>query len=279
MDTISVGRDRVVALRIVVWVCAVTLAVTGCGGGSNDDSPSPPAPASAASTVAGAASGSGLTPRPDLPALVKGELAACLPLCATGRDVPGELPLGTYQTRWFFGGYMTLGFERAWTGLEDSTGELKIAPATDSEYGVGFALDLYPVRSGKRVNGVPMTAAGLLEWLGGNPNLEVSKSTATSIGKLPAMAVDIGLSKAAVNDDPGCPARACVNFLGFPQWDHANGIAGDDVYRLYLADVRYSGTDHVFSVTVEGRDRTHLGGIVPAVEQVLGTVEVPARPR
>ena len=29
--------------------------------------------------------------------------------------------------------------------------------------------------------------------------------------------------------------------------------SGDDVYRLYLAEVRYSGTDHVLSVTVEGR--------------------------
>jgi hypothetical protein len=124
-----------------------------------------------------------------------------------------------------------------------------------------------------------MTAAGLLDWLGGNANLEMSKPTATSIGNLPATAVDIRLSKAPVNDDPGCPARACVNFLGFPQWNHANGIAGDGVYRLYLADVRYSGTDHVFSVTVEGRDRTHLREKVPAVEQMLGTVKVPARPR
>jgi hypothetical protein len=229
--------------------------------------------------VAGSASGSELAPRPDLPPLVEGELAACLPLCAKGRVVPGDLPLGTYQTQWFFGGYMTLSFERAWTGLEDSTGELKIAPATDSEYGVGFALDLHPVLNGRQVNGVPMTAAGLLDWLDGSPNLGVSKPTATSIGNLPSTAVDIRLSKAAVNDDPGCPAQTCVNFLGFPQWDHANGIAGDDVYRLYLADVRYSGTNHVFSVTVEGRDRTHLRGIVPAVEQVLGTVEVPARTR
>ena len=45
--------------------------------------------------------------------------------------------MGAYQTQWFFGGYMTLRMERAWTGLEDSTGELKIASATDSECGVG----------------------------------------------------------------------------------------------------------------------------------------------
>jgi hypothetical protein len=277
MNVRTIGRQGTGVLRVLVWACAVALAVTGCGGGSGNDSAA--TPSATASTVAGSASGSGLAPRPDLPPLAKGELAACLPLCAKGRVVPGDLPLGAYQTQWFFGGYMTLRTERAWTGLEDSTGELKIAPATDSEYGVGFALDLHPVLNGQRVDSVPMTAAALLDWLGGNANLEVSKPTATSIGNLPATAVDIRLSKAAVNDDPGCPARACVNFLGFPQWDHANGIAGDDVYRLYLADVRYSGTDHVFSVTVEGRDRAHLREIVPAVEQVLETVKVPARPR
>jgi hypothetical protein len=277
MNVRTIGHQGTGVLRVLVWACAVALAVTGCGGGSGNDSAA--TPSATASTVAGSASGSGLAPRPDLPPLAKGELAACLPLCAKGRVVPGDLPLGAYQTQWFFGGYMTLRTERAWTGLEDSTGELKIAPATDSEYGVGFALDLHPVLNGQRVDSVPMTAAALLDWLGGNANLEVSKPTATSIGNLPATAVDIRLSKAAVNDDPGCPARACVNFLGFPQWDHANGIAGDDVYRLYLADVRYSGTDHVFSVTVEGRDRTHLREIVPAVEQVLETVKVPAQPR
>jgi len=106
------------------------------------------------------------------------------------------------------------------------------------------------VLNGQRVDGVPLTAVGMLGWLGDNSNLELSKPTATFIGNLPATAVDIRLSKSAVNDDPGCPARARVGFLGFPQWDHASGIAGDDVYRLYLADVRYSGTGHVFSVTV-----------------------------
>jgi hypothetical protein len=277
MNVRTIGHQGTDVLRVLVVAWAVALAVTSCAGGSGNDSPG--TPSAAASTVAGSASGSELAPRPDLPPLVEGELAACLPLCAKGLVVPGDLPLGAYQTQWFFGGYMTLRMERAWTGLEDSTGELKIAPATDSEYGVGFALDLYPVLSGQRVDGVPLTAAGMLGWLGGNTNLEVSKPTATSIGDLPATAVDIRLSKAAINDDPGCPARACVGFLGFPQWDHANGIAGDDVYRLYLADVRYSGTEHVFSVTVEGRDRAHLREIVPAVEQVLETVKVPARPR
>jgi hypothetical protein len=277
MNIRTIGQQGTGVLRVLVWVSAVALAVTGCGGAAGQDSSD--TPSAAPSTVAGSASGSGLAPRPDLPPLVEGELAACLPLCAKGLVNPGELPLGTYQTQWFFGGYMTLRFERAWTGIEDSTGELKIAPATDSEYGVGFALDLYPVLNGQRVDGVPLTTAGMLDWLAGNSNLELSKPTATSIGNLPATAVDIRLSKAAVNDDPGCPARACVNFLGFPQWNHANGIAGDDVYRLYLADIRYSGTDHVLSVTVEGRDRTHLREFVPAMEQVLETVKVPARPR
>ena len=61
-------------------------------------------------------------------------------MSATVREGPGRPrrpSSGAYQTQWFFGGYMTLRTERAWTGLEDSTGELKIASATDSECGVG----------------------------------------------------------------------------------------------------------------------------------------------
>jgi hypothetical protein len=72
------------------------------------------------------------------------------------------------------------------------------------------------------------------------------------------------------------PCRDLRQHLGFPQCDHYDGIAGDDIYRQYLADVTYSGTRHVFSVTVEARDRAHLASGARTVEQLLRTVNVPA---
>jgi alkanesulfonate monooxygenase SsuD/methylene tetrahydromethanopterin reductase-like flavin-dependent oxidoreductase (luciferase family) len=42
-------------------------------------------------------------------------------------------------------------------------------------------------RARQRADGVPLTAAGMLGWLGGNSNLEVSKPTATGVRQLPGL--------------------------------------------------------------------------------------------
>jgi hypothetical protein len=115
-----------------------------------------------------------------------------------------------------------------------------------------------------------------ISWYRHNPSLEASREAAATIGGIAARRIDLAVSKRATNDDPQCPAATCVNIWGFPQWDHYNGIAGDDVYRQYLADVTYSGTRHVFSVTVEARDQAHLASRARAVEQLLRTLTVPA---
>jgi len=41
---------------------------------------------------------------------------------------------------------------------------------------------------------------------------------------MPATAVAVSISPAAVNDDPGCPEAVCQNFFGFPQWGEPFGI-------------------------------------------------------
>lgn len=171
---------------------------------------------------------------------------------------------------------MTVTPEAAWSGREDSSGELKLILPGEDEYGVGFALDLFPVRGDERVEPRLTTVSQWMSWYRQNPSLDTSRATATTIGGLPAMRVDVAVSKKARNDDPQCPAPTCVNIWGFPQWSHYNGIAGDDVYRQYLADVVYSGTRHVFSVTVEARDRAPLAAVTPTVEKLLRTVTLPA---
>jgi hypothetical protein len=239
----------------------LTTSVAACGGGGS----------------AGNAGAGTLEPRPNVPKLHDGEAAACLPGCVHGLATPGPLEPGTrYQTRWFFGGYMTVQPHAAWGGREDSSGELKLILPGDDEYGVGFALDLFPVRGERRVTTQPRTVRQWITWYRHNPSLETSNETATTIGGLAATRVDLTPSKDATNDDPDCPAPTCVNIWGFPQWGHPGGIAGDDVYRQYLANVVYSGTRHVFSVTVEARDRSHLKAIAEPVEELLRTVTIPA---
>lgn len=271
------GRMRTTAvLTLLLAACQQTPGST-----PTDTAPEPSAettigPAPTSSESAATVLPSGLEDRSDLPDLVNGEADACLPLCAVGLSRPGELPIGKYQTQWFFGGYMTLELDGAWTAIEDSTGELKIAPAADDEYGAGFALDIFPVVEGERVD-APNTVEGFLAAIRSHPDLVVSDDMPTTIGSVPATAIDVRLAPGAPMEHADCPAP-CVDFVGFEQWDHANGILGDDVYRFYVADVEYSGSHHVFSVTVEGRDEEDLRTFVQAVEEVLATVKIPARP-
>jgi hypothetical protein len=260
----SLGGLRL--LRVIGCSLVVLVAAAACGRSE---------PTSSAPSATSSLTPSGLEPRPSLPPLVEGEADACLPLCADGLAQPGPIPAGQYQTLWFFGGYMTIELDGSWSGIEDSIGEFKLAPSEDAEYGFSFALDLYPVSDGERVNDVPLTAQGLEDWLRQNPDLIVADAEGGDVGGIPTSVLDIRLSDKATAEHADCPAP-CVDFLGFEQWDHANGILGDDVYRFYLADVQYSGSDHVLVVTIEGRDQEHLDAFGSMVEPLLPTVTVPA---
>ena len=218
----------------------------------------------------------GLAERPDLPPLQDGQAAACVPECTHGRVVP-DIPLGPYQTEWFFGGYMTLTFDAVWTPVEDSAGEFKVRPEGDDEYGVSFTLDNYPVRNGKKVAGVPQTVAGWVRWHERDPRLIVSKPHTAKFGPLRTTAIDVRLSRKAEQEHPDCPAP-CADLWGNDKFDHANGILGNDVYRLYLADVRYSRSRHLLIVIVEARDAAHLANFAPKVEHLLEFVKPPVAP-
>lgn len=271
------GRaNRVVSLAAI----AAVLAIAACGDGSSGAQADPSrtstgsAPASSPTT----ALPGGLEPRPDLPPLVDGEAAACLPLCATGGIGDSELPAASYQTLWFFNGAMTINLDTPWALSEDSTGEFSLGQVEDPDYRLVFWLDVYPVVAGTRVEGIPNTATGLLKWLRSDPGLVVYAPIESTIGAVPATAVDVAISPAAVNDDPGCPALVCHNFLGFPQWDEPFGIAGDDPYRLWFADVSYSGTDHVLVAALESRGPSLFARFLPKAEEVMATATFPARP-
>jgi hypothetical protein len=219
-----------------------------------------------------------------------GELDGCMPACKDGNMIePGTLPEGEYQTEWFFGGQMTLRFDDAgWTSHEDSTGEFQAASPDVPDNDILFWEDVYPVEPPggsviwlstdevKRIEGVPVTVAGLLGWMRSSSQLEVSAPTSGTIGDLPATVVDVRVADDAVDDDPGnCPVRACVNFLGFPQWDGPWGLAAPA--RFYLSDVTYGGRDHLFVVAVYPADPSDTETLGSA-ERLIGTVRVAASP-
>jgi hypothetical protein len=251
----------------IAGVC-VALIASACGSGQ----PSPGQPTAISSpTLLPSAS---LTPSP----LGATELRGCIPACGRpGLVRPGSLPEGEYTTRRFFGSRMTLTFHGKWSSHEDSTGEFEATPdGTANE--VFFWEDVYPVESGQHVDGVAMTAKGLLDWIKQSKSLDVSTAKGGFIGKLPATIVDVTVSKDAVNEDPGCPTKVCVLFLGFPQWDGPWGIAASQVQRFYLADVIYGGQTHLFVAVIYPDKGADIASFAPVGEELIDTVRVPVTP-
>ena len=258
--------------------------VAGCSSSAPTAPPSTFAPTDAPATEHGATTGPTATPlpnglayRPGMPELVDGEANSCLPLCRAKVATAGPFEIGVrYQTKYFFGGYLTVTPMREWQGGEDSTGELGFFSPNDGEYGIKFAMDLWPVTDRQRVEGVPNTADGLIGWLRDNPRYSISDEIPASIGSIPAIAIDVWNSSKAPSQYEDCLGEPCSDMFGFEQFQDYGGILGDDVYRFVFADVEFSGTRHVLVVVMEARDRADLDSRIPAAEELLATVTVPA---
>ena len=219
--------------------------------------------------------------RPGRPDLVDGEAAACIPECGVGRVAGGSLAAGRYQTEWFFGGYMTIETDGTWTLGEDSNAELSL-PTRDN-YQIAFLLDPQLVLHGATAPDVPLEASAYVDRLATHPDLVVSEPQTTRIGSTPAVAVDIHLAATAGQDESDCGSDPCITFIRNPaipaEFQHVDGILGDDIYRFYFADIAYAGTDHLLVLKVEGKGRAHLTSIVSRIEDLLASVTIPAHAR
>jgi hypothetical protein len=242
---------------------AVVSLVGGCGDDSSSDQ--------VASTSTHAQTAATAT--------IRGCAPQCLPRNITE---PGKVPKGMYKTKYFFAGQMNVVFDNGWAVGEDSTGEFSSATTKNPDLRVIFWEDVFPTRHKQaltRVTGVPGTVDGVVGWMGANPNLSVTAPSEGTIGSdLPATVVDVSVARKADNDDPGCPAKPCANFLGFPQWGETYGIAGRGVTRFYLSDVKYGGKTHLFVAAVEGVDKAQLDAGLPAAQRLIETAKVPADP-
>jgi hypothetical protein len=181
-------------------------------------------------------------------------------------------------TSGFLAGAMTVHLGKGWNVLEDSRLHFSAA-ANSPDYRVLWSIDASPVHAGVKVGGVPSAAAPLIRWLRVNPDLRVVEARGSRIGsKLPARVVDVVLAPGAVNDDPGCPARACVNFLRFYGAAEPYGIAGDDAIRFYFANIKSNGKRHLLIVAIEARNRADLTARLPAAERLIHTATLIVSP-
>ena len=228
-----------------------------------------------ASVVGFLVAAGGATPSPQTTNGIPGCAPQCLP---RHLSVPGTLPRGRYTTKYFFAGQMVLSFAKGWESGEDSTGEFNASAKRNPDSRVVIWEDVYATKPGslQRVGPPRRAAVNLLAWLQSNPNLTVSKPTMGKIGTIRAHVADIGVADGAVNDDPSCPAKACANFLGYPQWGEPYGIAGKWISRFYFADVRYGGQRHLFVAVIEVAGANQLKAILPDANKLIASVRVPA---
>jgi hypothetical protein len=246
------------AIAAVTSTAVVLLIMTACESGGPAAS-GPSGTATTATTSSASASPSEV------------EIRGCVPQCSTGFSDPGSIGPGPYTTAIFLDGQLTLAYESRWVSHEDQGVEFSSAPAGErSEGGVLFWLDILPWDpEGHPARDVPNTTAGWVDWLRSNPIVSVTPPRHATIGqmRLPATYVDI-------TDEPGGE-----EFPDLITWPNAGpnvyGIGGAWIFRLYLADVTYDGTDHLLAVAVEGTDASDLEAFLPVAKQVIASANAP----
>lgn len=182
------------------------------------------------------------------------------------------------MTTGFLAKAMTVKLEKGWHVLEDSRLHLSVA-ANDPNFRVLWSLDASALHAGKKIAGVPSTAGPLIRWLRHSSDLRVVEAKRSTIGpKLVARVVDVSLAAGAVNDDPGCPAKTCVNFLRFYGAAEPYGIAGDDAIRFYLANIKHQGKRRLLIIAIEASNRADLARRRPAAERLIHTARLAVTP-
>jgi hypothetical protein len=246
--------------RYAASIVVVVLCMTACGGG---------APAGTSPTDG--TTNTSTTPLVS-PSASTSLIRGCVPECSAGFSDPGSIGPGPYTTAIFLDGQLTVDYETRWVSHEDQGVEFSSGPAGDrQERRVLFWVDILPWDpAGHVASGVPNTAAGWVDWFRSNPIVSVTPPRHAIITKmrLPATYLDI-----AIAPDGG---EKFPDLITWPNaGDNVYGIGGDFVFRLYLSDITYDGTDHLLAVSVEATNAASLDAFLPVAKQVIASAHAP----
>jgi hypothetical protein len=248
----------------MIRLITIAMLVAGCTGTATTPVPAPAAETAPPSTTPD------LTPIP-----------GCLPECVPGSlSRPGPLPEGEYTTKHFFGGQLTVSVPKGWVGMEDSTGEFRLVTEGHEDRGVQFWIDVYPIVDGtfEPVQGFDGTAAGMVEWIEANPNVEVTDKGLGSLGGLQATTLEFGPSPGAINADPECPPQyqPCVGLLSFPQWGgNVYSQGGPFHLRLFAVDATWGGVRHGLYAIIEAPNGGVFRDLDPVATDLIGRARLP----
>ncbi|HET7181491.1 MAG TPA: hypothetical protein VFI15_04590 [Candidatus Limnocylindrales bacterium] len=257
---------------LLLLIAAATAAA--CTGATGSAAPTHAAVAPTAATFAP-------TPTPFIPTNPPPTLIpGCLPQCWQGRLIrPGAIS-GTYKTKYFFGGNLTITVPDGWNGYEDSTGELAVGRPNDDVARLDFWIDVYAAKdsSGAEDTTVERTGDAILAWFLDKPLIEVIKQDAVTIDGIPAVSVEYRRKDKAPTDDPACPKeiQPCTIAFGYPEWNgEFFGEGGPFHSKLIVADAMWGGQRHTIYVEFWA-DTTSYPELIDQVNAVIASIKLPA---
>ena len=175
------------------------------------------------------------------------------------------------------GGFTVVLSER-WLNGGNTAQEFAINPLDVPDDEILFWLDVSPsTNRDEPVTGVPNTPNGLYGWLAANPDLTVTPAETVTIGDgISAIAFDLRVSDTAVNLDPNCPGRACVDFLLHPpSGSDPIGISDSQRVRIYLTHVGRGAKANTLVIVASAAGDGQLAAFAPRVSSVLASIRLP----
>ncbi len=186
---------------------------------------------------------------------------------------------GTYVTsgQWPFMRGLRFTVPDGWISPYHALAELALQPPGFVDYGIFLSRDAVAVPGHRGLVVDPAaTASDLAAWIAHHPDLVVSAPEQVVIGDgIRATTVVVRVAPDAESDDPGCPARACVDFIQSWGQEHALGMAEGQFVRLFLADIGDASSPHMLVVNLYAPNEAELESLTELAGPVLESIVVP----
>lgn len=258
----------------------VALVLAACGGGAPTAPTAPTSTASATqAAVATAPATAAPTPAPVLTNPPPTQIPGCLPQCWQGRLTrPGSIS-GTYKTKNFFGGNLTVTLPTGWFGYEDSTGELAVGLPNQETWRLEFWIDMYAVKdtSGAKDAAVDMSGDSMLAWFLDKPLIHVIKRQDVVLDGIPAVSVEYRRNDKAATEDAGCPPeiQPCTVAFSYPEFNGEwFGEGGPFHSKLIVGSAMWGGQEHTIYVSFAAADPDY-DQVIADVDAVIASMQLP----
>jgi hypothetical protein len=183
---------------------------------------------------------------------------------------------------------LTLSIPAGWTTTEADVGEISLHPVNLDDESVLIWEDVAAVVTNDRAGtvgtplpGVGTKAADLIAWLTTTKDFEIfEKPAATTIGAgINGTQLALTTSKTANFGSSDCPSnpRCSAIFTDPAHWgSNFFAIGGDEVARIFIAQITDSHGQHTFLVTLDAPDTATLAKLATAAQPILDSLVLPA---